>query len=193
MPIRPAIARSAAAEPPAVLASSASPWPASTASLSCFSFPTTRFQSSSASCRVRATESAGSQRRPSRETTTSRPSGPSLRSVASFIRSLLKNVQALTGYSAVQPPSTTRLEPVIKADASEARNTTAPITSSTCPIRPSLILESTLSAKALSSKYGRVSGVSMNVGAMALLRIPCGARSRAMALFRPSIAHLEAQ
>ena len=33
--------------------------------------------------------------------------------------------------SAVQPPSTTMADPVIKEDASEARNTTAPINSST--------------------------------------------------------------
>ena len=50
---------------------------------------------------------------------------------------------SLKNQSAVQPPSTTRLVPVTSAEASEARNSTAPIRSSTRPIRPSLILVST--------------------------------------------------
>src|SRR2546426_9184936 len=40
-------------------------------------------------------------------------------------------------YSAVQPPSTTRAAPVIKLDASEARKTIAPPSSSGRPHRPS--------------------------------------------------------
>ena len=40
---------------------------------------------------------------------------------------------------------------------------------------------------------GRVIGVSMEVGATALTRMPCGASSTAMALVRPSIAHLVMQ
>ena len=54
--------------------------------------------------------------------------------------------------SAVQPPSTTSDDPVISADASLARNTTAPIRSSTVPRRPSFILDSTLSRNAAFSK-----------------------------------------
>ena len=45
--------------------------------------------------------------------------------------------------SAVQPPSTTIDDPVISDDASEARNTMAPVRSPTWPTRPSLILLST--------------------------------------------------
>ncbi len=44
-----------------------------------------------------------------------------------------------------------------------------------------------------SSRNGRLIGVSMNVGAMVLDRMPCGARSRAIALLMPSRAHLDAQ
>ncbi|MNC43788.1 hypothetical protein D3C75_926650 [compost metagenome] len=44
---------------------------------------------------------------------------------------------------AVQPPSTISALPVIIPAASEARNTTGPITSSTVPSRPSLMLSST--------------------------------------------------
>src|SRR6266403_67500 len=39
-------------------------------------------------------------------------------------------------YQAVQPPSTTRLCPVMYADASEARNIVAPVTSSRSALRP---------------------------------------------------------
>src|SRR5207248_3660246 len=59
-------------------------------------------------------------------------------------------------YSAVQPPSTTSAVPVISAAASEARNTTAPIRSSTVPSRPSLIRRSTSSWNALLFQNGRV-------------------------------------
>ena len=55
-------------------------------------------------------------------------------------------------YSAVQPPSSTSAEPVISEDASEARNTIAPVSS---PSWPSLILPSTSSRNALFSKNGQ--------------------------------------
>src|SRR3954447_15223926 len=96
-------------------------------------------------------------------------------------------------YSAVHPPSTTSDEPVISADASLARNTTAPIRSSTVPRRPSFIFASTLSLNAAFSKNGFVSGVSMKVGHSVLTRMPCGASSIAIALENPSIAHFDAQ
>src|SRR5262249_60627594 len=96
-------------------------------------------------------------------------------------------------YSAVQPPSTTSAEPVIRRDASLARNTIAPVSSSICPMRPSLILLSTSCLKAVFSKNGFVSGVSMKVGPIVLTRMSCGASSIAIALVKPSIACFEAQ
>src|SRR5262249_31660131 len=78
-------------------------------------------------------------------------------------------------YSAVQPPSRTRAAPVINDDASEARKTIAPVNSSSCPSRPSLILESTSSRKALFSKNGRVIGVCRKVGPGLLERMLWGA------------------
>ena len=47
------------------------------------------------------------------------------------------------GHCAVQPPSTSRLVPVTSAAASDARYTTAPVTSSTRPRRPSGMRRST--------------------------------------------------
>src|SRR5205085_1628109 len=67
-------------------------------------------------------------------------------------------------YSAVQPPSSTRAEPVISEEASDARKTMAPVSSSSWPSRPSLIFASTSSRNALFAKKGRVIGVSRNVG-----------------------------
>src|SRR6185437_2006315 len=96
-------------------------------------------------------------------------------------------------YSAVQPPSSTSAEPVINEEASLARNTMAPVRSSICPRRPSLILPSTSSRNALFSKNGFVIGVSRNVGPSELTRMLCGASSIAIALVKPSIACLEAQ
>src|SRR3546814_21012681 len=63
--------------------------------------------------------------------------------------------------------------------------------SSGWPMRPMLILARTLSGKAVAWRKGLVRGVSMKVGAMVLDRMRWGARSRAMALFMPSSAHLE--
>ena len=76
---------------------------------------------------------------------------------------------------------------VMSAAASDARNTTAPIRSSTVPNRPNLIRRNVSSRNAVSSKNGRVSGVSMNVGPIEFTLIPCGARSIAIALVSPSI------
>ena len=53
-------------------------------------------------------------------------------------------------YSAVQPPSRTRPRRSSSEEASEARNTIAPVNSSSWPSRPSLILASTSSRNALS-------------------------------------------
>src|SRR5262249_41661786 len=96
-------------------------------------------------------------------------------------------------YSAVQPPSITIAEPVISEDASEARNTIAPVSSSSWPSRPSLIFDSTSSRNALFSKNGRVIGVSRNVGPRLLTRMLWGASSIAIALVKPSMACLLAQ
>src|SRR6185312_7413033 len=96
-------------------------------------------------------------------------------------------------HSAVQPPSSTSAEPVISDDASDARNTMAPVRSSSWPRRPSLILPNTSSRNALFSKNGLVIGVSRNVGPSELTRMLCGASSIAMALVKPSMACFEAQ
>src|SRR5579862_536276 len=96
-------------------------------------------------------------------------------------------------HSAVQPPSSTSAEPVISDEASEARNTMAPVSSSSWPRRPSLIFDSTSSRNALFSKNGRVIGVSRKVGPRLLTRTLCGASSIAMALVKPSMACLDAQ
>ena len=60
-------------------------------------------------------------------------------------RAALQRADHGTSYSAVQPPSTTSAVPVTSAAASDARNTTAPIRSSTVPSRPSLIRRTTSS------------------------------------------------
>src|SRR5579864_8444821 len=96
-------------------------------------------------------------------------------------------------HSAVQPPSSTSAEPVISDDASEARNTMAPVSSPSWPRRPSLILDRTSSRNALFSKNGFVIGVSRNVGPRLLTRMACGASSIAIALVNPSMACLDAQ
>ena len=54
----------------------------------------------------------------------------------------------------------------------DARNTTAPIRSSTVPSRPSLIRRSTSSWNARSRQNGRVSGVSIKVGPIEFTRMP---------------------
>ena len=60
-------------------------------------------------------------------------------------------------------------------------------------MRPSLIFATVASRKAGSLKKGFVIGVSMNVGAIVLTRMPCDARSSAIALLRPSRPHFVAQ
>ena len=82
--------------------------------------------------------------------------------------------QGVSGYSAVQPPSSLSAAPVISEEASDARNTMAPVISSSCPSRPSLIFDSTSSRNSLFSKNGRVIGVSRKVGPSELTRILCG-------------------
>ena len=44
-------------------------------------------------------------------------------------------------YQAVQPPSTTRLVPLTKLDAADARKTTGPLISGACAIRPITLIE----------------------------------------------------
>ncbi len=96
-------------------------------------------------------------------------------------------------YSAVQPPSSTSAEPVISDEASEARNTMAPLSSSSWPSRPSLILDSTSSRNALFSKNGLVIGVSEERRAQAVDADVVRRSSMAIALVKPSMACLEAQ
>src|SRR5580700_5678318 len=96
-------------------------------------------------------------------------------------------------HSAVQPPSSTNAEPVISEDASEARKTMAPVSSSSWPRRPSLIFDKTSSRNALFSKNGFVIGVSRKVGPRLLTRMLCGASSIAIALVKPSMACFDAQ
>src|ERR1700721_260043 len=91
-------------------------------------------------------------------------------------------------YPAVQPPSIRRLVPVIIAEASLARKTTAPMMSSTSPRRPSLILLSIQARRAGSARVLSVSGVLMKVGAIELTRTRCGPSSIAIDLVNPSIA-----
>ncbi len=69
----------------------------------------------------------------------------------------------------------------------------APTTSDGVPMRPIGIRRRTSARNASSSNIGRVSGVSMNVGATALTAIPTGAHSTASALTRPLTACLLAQ
>src|SRR5690606_15769297 len=94
---------------------------------------------------------------------------------------------------AVHPPSTMIEEPVIIADASLARNTTAPMMSSKLAIRPRAILESTYCLNAGSFSIAFVISVSMKVGHIVFTRIAAGPSSSASALEKPSIACLVAQ
>ena len=87
-----------------------------------------------------------------------------------------------------RPPSTINAEPVTIAEASEARNTTAPMISSTLPTRPSLIFASIQLLCLGLSKVLCVNGVRINVGQMVLTRILYGPHSIAIALVKPSTA-----
>src|SRR5262249_6749681 len=82
-----------------------------------------------------------------------------------------------TDHHAVQPPSTSRLDPVTSEAAGEARNTTAFATSSTVPRRPRGIRSCTHLLKAASLKNGSVSGVLIKVGAIETTRTLLGASS----------------
>src|ERR1041385_6282869 len=94
------------------------------------------------------------------------------------------------GHQAVQPPSATSDDPVNRAAAGEARNTTAFATSSTVPARPRGMRSGILFLVSGSSKNGLVSGVITKVGAIETTRPPFGASSTAIALVSPSIACL---
>src|SRR5712691_3267134 len=93
-------------------------------------------------------------------------------------------------YQAVQPPSTSRLDPVTSPAAGEARKTTAEATSSTVPSRPNGMRSSTHLRNTGSSKNGLVSGVVTKVGAIETTRTPLDASSTAIALVNPSTACL---
>ena len=67
-------------------------------------------------------------------------------------------------HPAVQPPSTRTEVPVIRADASHAKNNIAPIMSSTSPTRPNLILFKTHLVFSGSENVDAVKGVRTKVG-----------------------------
>ena len=80
---------------------------------------------------------------------------------------------AAADYRAVHPPSMMMVCPVIIDAAGEARNTTAPDTSTGWPIRLSAAMRSITSAWNFGSdSAGAVPGVSMKVGATALTLMP---------------------
>ena len=74
------------------------------------------------------------------------------------------------------------------ADASEAKNLTAPIISSTSPTLPILILDSIHFTFSGSLKVASVKGVLIKVGQTELTLILCGPNSMAIDLLIPSIA-----
>ncbi len=75
--------------------------------------------------------------------------------------------------------------PVTYPDRSEARNTAAPATSSTCPSRPSGTVSAVRACRAagssspLAAASRAMPSVQVMSGARALTRIPCGASSNA--------------
>src|SRR3989442_12467886 len=91
-------------------------------------------------------------------------------------------------YRAVQPPSITRLVPVMREAAGEARNRIAPAISSIRPSRPRGIRLITQFRNSGSARNDRVIGVSRKVGAIAFTRMLDGASSTAIALVSPSSA-----
>lgn len=82
---------------------------------------------------------------------------------------------------------------MISEAAGEARNTTAPVTSSIRPSRPMGILLMHQSRNSGFAKNVEVIGVSRKVGPMALTRMLYGASSTAIAFVSPSIACLVMQ
>ena len=97
-------------------------------------------------------------------------------------------VQVNVGYPAVHPPSTMSDDPVTSAEASDAKNSTAPIISSTFPVRPSLILFSIQARLSGFSNVGLVRSVRMKVGQIVFTRMPAWPHSIAMDLVKPSTA-----
>src|SRR5690606_14523403 len=111
-----------------------------------------------------------------------------------YLRQVSHILRAWCGFhAAVQPPSSIRALPVIRLDALLARNTTAPITSSTRPRRPSAIRSQTHCLKPGLSNIAAVIGVSIKVGQIEFTRIPFAPNSHASALVMPSMACLLAQ
>src|SRR5262249_30631021 len=82
-------------------------------------------------------------------------------------------------YQTLQPPSTTRLWPVIHAPASEARRATAPFRSAGVPVRAS-----GFERRQRSTKPGSVPGCGIWPGERQLTVIPCSASSVARARVR---------
>jgi len=86
------------------------------------------------------------------------------------------------------------VSPVISDAAGEARNTTAPATSSGVPIRCSAAMRSSTSARnSGSASAGSVPGVAIYVGATALTVLPWGPHSTARHLVRWETAALVMQ
>src|SRR6185437_11356831 len=105
----------------------------------------------------------------------------------------LSLVQEGNPYSAPQPPSITRLCPVIKADASEARNTTPPAMSRGRANRPSGVRSSRRVPCTSCPRSPCVRSVSTQPGASVLTLTPRFAQSSASALLSNSTPPFEAQ
>src|SRR5690606_11521918 len=80
----------------------------------------------------------------------------------------------LAAHHAVQPPSTGRTAPVTKLEASEARKTAAPLSSTGSPVRPSGVRRSRLRRK--SGCWASTPGGGKAPGERAFTRMPKGAR-----------------
>src|SRR3984893_3154891 len=97
-------------------------------------------------------------------------------------------------YLAVQPPSMSRVCPVMSEAADEAKNTTAPATSMGSPMRCNAAMRSTTSARnAGFESASSVPGVEINVGATALTVMLCLPHSTARHLVKCEMAALLAQ
>ena len=96
-------------------------------------------------------------------------------------------------YCAVQPPSTNMLDPVIKDDASDARNTNGSHKISDLTQSLEWYLRNHFFFKILIFKKPFVIGVFIKVGQTVLTLIPYFANSKDNALVNPSIANFVVQ
>src|SRR5258706_13346006 len=96
-------------------------------------------------------------------------------------------------YTAVQPPSTINVVPVISEAAGDARNSTAFATSFGSPILPSMIFESTCFLVSSLARYSSVPGVKIKVGAIAFTVILYFAHSTAKHFVRCAMPALVIQ